>query len=212
MVQQQLSFAQTSPFKNEIETIEIQAGKMGQVQFDTPASISVIDATTISGSGPQVNLTETLNQVPGVMALNRNNYAQDLQISIRGFGARAAFGLRGIRLMTDGIPASTPDGQGQASTVSLTSTDRIEVLTGPLAQIYGNASGGVIQTFTREASNLPMFNSQLYVGSYGLLRKDIQLSQKSADLGIVADYSTFSTQGFRENSDAQRQQLNTNSC
>ena len=209
MVQQQLSFAQTSPFKNEIETIEIQAGKMGQVQFDTPASISVIDATTLSGSGPQVNLTETLNQVPGVMALNRNNYAQDLQISIRGFGARAAFGLRGIRLMTDGIPASTPDGQGQASTVSLTSTDRIEVLTGPLAQIYGNASGGVIQTFTREASNLPMFNSQLYVGSYGLLRKDIQLSQKSADLGIVADYSTFSTQGFRENSDAQRQQLNT---
>ena len=209
MVQQQLTFAQTRPSKNEIETIEIQAGKMGQAQFDTPASINVIDANAISGSGPQVNLTETLNQVPGVMALNRNNYAQDLQISIRGFGARAAFGLRGIRLMTDGIPASTPDGQGQASTVSLTSADRIEVLTGPLAQIYGNASGGVIQTFTREASILPMFNSQVYVGSYGLLRKDIQLSQKSAGIGIVADYSTFSTQGFRENSDAQRQQLNT---
>ena len=209
MVLQQLTFAQTRPSKNEIETIEIQAGKMGQAQFDTPASINVIDANAISGSGPQVNLTETLNQVPGVMALNRNNYAQDLQISIRGFGARAAFGLRGIRLMTDGIPASTPDGQGQASTVSLTSADRIEVLTGPLAQIYGNASGGVIQTFTREASNLPMFNSQVYVGSYGLLRKDIQLSQKSAGIGIVADYSTFSTQGFRENSDAQRQQLNT---
>ncbi len=192
-----------------IQSVVIQAGKMSQSQFDAPASISVIDANTLSGSGPQVNMTETLNQVPGVMALNRNNYAQDLQISIRGFGARAAFGLRGIRLMTDGIPATTPDGQGQASSVSLTSADRIEVLTGPLAQIYGNASGGVIQTFTREASGTPMFNSQLYVGSYGLLRKDIQLSQKSGDLGIVTDYSTFSTQGFRENSDAQRQQLNT---
>jgi iron complex outermembrane receptor protein len=129
---------------------------MVQSQFDAPATISVIDRQTLSGAGPQVNLTETLNQVPGVMALNRNNYAQDLQISIRGFGARAAFGLRGIRLITDGIPATTPDGQGQASTVSLTSAEQIEVLTGPLAQIYGNASGGVIQTFTREATSTPV--------------------------------------------------------
>ena len=202
------TLAQSSPPPAQIQSIEIQAGKMGQSQFDAPATISVIDGQTLSGAGPQVNLTETLNQVPGVMALNRNNYAQDLQISIRGFGARAAFGLRGIRLITDGIPATTPDGQGQASTVSLTSADHIEVLTGPLAQIYGNASGGVIQTFTREATSTPLFSSQLYMGSYGLLRKDIQLSQKSGDLGIVADYSTFNTQGFRNNSDAQRQQLN----
>ncbi len=202
------TLAQSSPPPAQIQSIEIQAGKMGQSQFDAPATISVIDGQMLSGAGPQVNLTETLNQVPGVMALNRNNYAQDLQISIRGFGARAAFGLRGIRLITDGIPATTPDGQGQASTVSLTSADHIEVLTGPLAQIYGNASGGVIQTFTREATSTPLFSSQLYMGSYGLLRKDIQLSQKSGDLGIVADYSTFNTQGFRNNSDAQRQQLN----
>lgn len=192
-----------------VQSIEIQAGKLSQTQFDTPASINVINANSIAGSGPQINLTETLNQVPGVMALNRNNYAQDLQISIRGFGARAAFGLRGIRLITDGIPATTPDGQGQASTVSLTSADHIEVLTGPLAQIYGNASGGVIQTFTREAGNTPMWSSQLYAGSYGLLRKDLQLSQRTGNVGIVTDYSTFSTQGFRDNSDAQRQQLNT---
>ena len=204
----QSSFSQSTGI-NTIQTIEIQAGKLSQSQFDTPATINIINADSIAGSGPQVNLTETLNQVPGVMALNRNNYAQDLQISIRGFGARAAFGLRGIRLITDGIPATTPDGQGQASSVSLTSADHIEVLTGPLAQIYGNASGGVIQSFTREASNTPLWSSQVYIGSYGLLRKDIQLSQKSGNVGIVSDYSTFSTQGFRDNSDAQRQQLNT---
>jgi iron complex outermembrane recepter protein len=202
------SQAQTED-KSLIQTIEIQAGKLSQSQFDTPASINVLNSNVISGAGPQVNLTETLNQVPGVMAMNRNNYAQDLQISVRGFGARAAFGLRGIRLITDGIPATTPDGQGQASSVSLTSADHIEVLTGPLAQIYGNASGGVIQSFTREAGAKPVWSSQIYLGSYGLLRKDIQLSQKSGNMGIVSDLSTFSTQGFRENSDAQRQQLNT---
>lgn len=160
-------------------------------------------------SGPQVNLSDALNRVPGVVALNRNNYAQDVQISIRGFGARAAFGLRGIRLITDGIPATTSDGQGQASTVSLTSTERIEVLTGPLAQLYGNASGGVIQTFTREAGTGPELHNQLFLGSFGMKRTDWQMSDRLGQVGIVADYSTFGINGYRANSDARRQQLNS---
>jgi iron complex outermembrane receptor protein len=143
------------------------------------------------------------------VALNRNNYAQDVQISIRGFGARAPFGLRGIRLITDGIPATIPDGQGQASTVSLTSTERIEVLTGPLAQIYGNASGGVIQTFTRQASAQPEALAQLFVGSYGQTRTDWQLSDRIGKVGIVADYSTFGVDGYRDHSDARRPQHNS---
>ena len=121
----------------------VQSGRLAQKQFDTPASVRAIDGDAIRKAGAQVNLSEALAQVPGVVALNRNNYAQDLQISIRGFGARSAFGLRGIRLITDGIPATTPDGQGQASTVSLTSAERIEVLTGPVAPLYGNSAGGV---------------------------------------------------------------------
>ena len=138
----------------ELEEVRIQSGRLEQRQFDAPGSVHAVDAAVLR-SGMQVNLSDALQQVPGVVALNRNNYAQDVQISIRGFGARAAFGLRGIRLYADGIPATTPDGQGQASTISMTSVDRIEVLTGPLAQIYGNASGGVIQTFTREAGDQP---------------------------------------------------------
>jgi iron complex outermembrane receptor protein len=190
----------------------VQSGRLEQRQFDAAASVTAIDAETLRSSGPQVNLSDALSRVPGVVALNRNNYAQDVQISIRGFGSRAAFGLRGIRLLTDGIPATIPDGQGQASTVSLTSTDRIEVLTGPLAQIYGNASGGVIQTFTREAGPEPEAQVQLFAGSYGMTRTDWQLSGRSGDkgqVGIVADYSTFGIDGYRQNSDARRQQLNT---
>ena len=186
----------------------VQSGRLAQKQFDTPAAVRVIDGEAIRNAGAQVNLSEALAQVPGVVALNRNNYAQDLQISIRGFGSRAAFGLRGIRLITDGIPATTPDGQGQASTVSLTSADRIEVLTGPLAQLYGNSAGGVIQTFTREATDQPQLDVSTTLGSYGLRRHDVQFSGRTGDVGIVADYSTFEIDGYRKNSAAQRKQFN----
>ncbi len=167
--------------------IVVQSGRLEQKRFDAPASIYTIDAETIRNSGPQVNLSDALAGAPGVVALNRNNYAQDVQISIRGFGARSAFGIRGIRLITDGIPGTIPDGQGQASTVSMTSADRIEILTGPLAQLYGNSAGGVIQTFTREAGDKPVAESQLYVGSYGMARTDWQFSRRMGNVGIVAD-------------------------
>lgn len=192
-----------------LKEVLVQSGRLEQKQFDAPASVYAIDSETLRNSGPQVNISDVLNRVPGVVALNRNNYAQDVQISIRGFGARSAFGIRGIRLITDGIPASMPDGQGQTSTVSMTSTDRMEVLTGPLAQLYGNASGGVIQTFTREAGDQPEAQVAMYAGSFGMTRTDWQISQRSGNVGMVADYSTFAIEGYRANSDTRRQQLNS---
>ena len=192
-----------------LEEVKVQGGRLEQQQFDTPGSVQVIDEATLRSSGAQVNLSDTLGRVPGVVALNRSNYAQDVQISIRGFGARAPFGLRGIRLITDGIPATIPDGQGQSSTASLTSASRIEVLTGPLAQLYGNSSGGVIQVFTREAGETPEASTQIYGGSNGMFRTDAAVSGRSGDVGIVADYSTFHTDGYRFNSSADRRQLNS---
>ena len=200
-----LVFAQTA---QPTDNVLVQSGRLTQRQFDAPTSIYTIDAETIRSSGPQVNLSDVLARAPGVIALNRNNYAQDVQISVRGFGARSAFGLRGFRLITDGIPATTPDGQGQASTVSLTSAEKIEVLTGPLAQLYGNSAGGVIQVFTREADLTPTAQSQIFKGSYGLERTDWQFSQRIGNVGFVADYSTFNIQGYRDNSQAKREQLN----
>ncbi len=194
-----------------LEGMVISATRSAQRSFDTPAAIESVDRDTIQNAGPQVNLSETLNRVPGLTILNRQNYAQDLQVSIRGFGARSAFGIRGIRLLIDGIPATTPDGQSQGSSISLPSTERIEVLRGPLALLYGNSSGGVVQAFTRDAPNVPEFGSQLYTGSYGLRRTDWQYGGKlgnTGEVGLVADYGTFETQGFRANSRAERQQFN----
>jgi iron complex outermembrane receptor protein len=191
-----------------LDPVVVSASRAEQRSFDAPAAIQSVDRDTIENAGPQVNLSESLNRVPGLTILNRQNYAQDLQVSIRGFGARSAFGIRGIRLLVDGIPATTPDGQGQGSSISLTSTDRIEVLRGPLALMYGNSSGGVIQAFTREAPETPEFSAQVYGGSFGMRRTDWQYAGRVGGYGLVADYSTFDTDGYRDNSKTERKQFN----
>ena len=192
-----------------LEDVVISASRAQQRSFDAPAAVEAVERETIQGAGPQVNLSESLARVPGLTILNRQNYAQDLQVSIRGFGARSAFGIRGIRLLIDGIPATTPDGQGQGSSIALTSTERIEVLRGPLALLYGNSAGGVIQAFTREAPEVPELGVQGYVGSYGLRRSDLQMAGRVGTVGLVADYSTLSTDGYRDNSAAERKQFNS---
>ena len=202
------SFCHSVAHAQTLDEIVVSASRAEQRSFDTPAAIQSISRGTIENAGPQVNLSESLNRVPGLTILNRQNYAQDLQVSIRGFGARSAFGIRGIRLLVDGIPATTPDGQGQGSSISLTSTDRIEVLRGPLAQLYGNSSGGVIQAFTRDAPEQPELSAQLYTGSFGMRRTDWQYAGRAGDCGLVADYSTFDTNGFRDNSRTERNQFN----
>ena len=192
----------------QLEDVVISASRAEIRSFDAPAAVQRIDRQAIEGGGPQINLSESLVRAPGLTILERQNYAQDLQISIRGFGARSAFGVRGIRLLIDGIPATTPDGQGQSSSVSLSSTDHMEVLRGPLAQLYGNSSGGVIQAFTKDASKEPTVGYQYYLGSYGMHRADYQFSDTVGGYGLVADYGTFSTSGYRANSAAERNQFN----
>ena len=191
-----------------LDDVVVSASRSAQRSFDTPAAVQGVTREDIQGGGPQINLSESLVRVPGLIILDRQNYAQDLQVSIRGFGARSAFGIRGIRLLIDGIPATTPDGQGQGSSISLPSTDRIEVLRGPMALLYGNSSGGVIQAFSKAAPKKPELTYQYYTGSNGLHRADYQWGDTLGSVGIVADYSTFSTDGYRVNSAAERKQFN----
>ena len=191
-----------------LEDVVVTASRSAQRSFDAPAAVQSIGREAIQGAGPQVNLSESLVGVPGLTMLDRQNYAQDLQVSIRGFGARSAFGIRGIRLLIDGIPATTPDGQGQGSSISLPSTERIEVLRGPLALLYGNSSGGVIQAFTKAAPAAPTVGYQYFLGSYGLHRADYQFGSSFGTVGLLADYSTMSIDGYRANSAAERKQFN----
>src|SRR6267142_5834227 len=137
------------------DVVVITATRQPQSTLEIPASIDRIYADEIREGRPQVNLSESLGRVPGISVQNRQNYAQDLQIQSRGFGARSTFGVRGIRLIADGIPATMPDGQGQAATFALGSAERVEVLRGPFSVLYGNSAGGVISIQTEDGPEQP---------------------------------------------------------
>lgn len=186
----------------------ISATRLETRAFDAPAAISVVDAGTIGSAGPMVNLSEALSRVPGLTVLNRQNFSQDLQLSVRGFGSRSTFGIRGVRLIVDGIPATMPDGQGQASSVSLASAQRIEVLRGPLALLYGNAAGGVVQVFSEAGQDPPTLSATASAGSFDARRGAVKIASASGPHRLTIDVSRFATDGYRDHSAATRGQLN----
>lgn len=191
-----------------LSPLVVSATRIEQSSFDLPVSIDSISKELIQEQQAQVNLSETLSRVPGVVVQNRQNYAQDLQISSRGFGARSTFGVRGIRLIADGIPATMPDGQGQAATFNLSSAQRIEVLRGPFSALYGNSSGGVIQIFTEDGPREPVVTPSLSFGSYASSRSDAKFAGQSGALNYVGDLSRFHTGGYRDHSQAVREHFN----
>jgi len=192
--------------QNPLQVVVVTGSRAEQASFDLPAAIDVVDAARIRDTQPRVNLSEALAAVPGVVVQNRQNYAQDLQISSRGFGARSAFGVRGVRLITDGIPATMPDGQGQAATFNLDMAERIEVLRGPFSALYGNHSGGVVQLFTREGKGAPAIEFSGSAGSDGMRKVDLNAQGETSGIGYVVDASRFETDGYRAHSAATREQ------
>src|SRR5262245_3529230 len=164
-----------APALAQEDAVVVTATRTAQPALEVPASIDRIYGDEIREGRAQVNLSESVARVPGIVVLNRQNYAQDLQIQSRGFGSRSTFGVRGIRLVADGIPATMPDGQGQASTFALGSAERIEVLRGPFSSLYGNASGGVIVLDTRDPPTEPTLEGDVLLGSYQTKKGAIRL-------------------------------------
>ena len=193
-----------------LEPVVVSASRSAQTRFDAPAAIDVVQVDPFTTMSPLVNLSELLAAVPGLQVRERQNFAQDLQISVRGFGTRSTFGVRGVRLLVDGIPATMPDGQGQAATANLAAASRIEVLRGPMAQLYGNAAGGVVQVFTKNPprGDEPMTGSVTAgVGSDGQRQLGASIAGGNDVIGGTFDVSTFSTDGYRDHSAAERTQF-----
>src|SRR5580765_2678506 len=187
-----------APALAQEDAVVVTATRTARPALEVPASVDRIYADEIHQGRQQVNLSESLGRVPGILVLNRQNYAQDLQIQSRGFGARSTFGVRGIRLLADGIPATMPDGQGQAASFNLDTADRIEVLRGPFSSMYGNASGGVIQIFTADGPPEPTVGAGLTAGSYNTVKWTGEFGGQYGPFNWNAAGSRFRTSGYRD--------------
>lgn len=199
---------------NDEQTMVVTATPTAISELDTPAAVSVVNGDDMRQAAPRINLSESLGAVPGLQVQNRQNYAQDLQLSIRGFGSRSTYGVRGLRLYVDGIPATMPDGQGQTSNIDIGSIDSLEVLRGPFSALYGNSSGGVINVNTQTGSQPPTIEASSYYGSFGTWHYGLKATgavgdgTQAGDVDYTVSTNRFTTHGSRDHSGARKNLAN----
>ncbi|HDE1541080.1 TPA: TonB-dependent receptor [Klebsiella pneumoniae] len=196
------------------QTMVVTAAPTTVSELDTPAAVSVVNGDEMRQAAPRVNLSESLGAVPGLQMQNRQNYAQDLQLSIRGFGSRSTYGVRGLRIYVDGIPATMPDGQGQTSNIDIGSVDTIEVLRGPFSALYGNSSGGVINVTSQTGTQPPTVEASSYYGSFGTWHYGMKATgavgdgSHAGDVDYTVSTNRFTTHGYRDHSGARKNLAN----
>lgn len=186
----------------DVERIVVTATRREEPLAGVPAAISVIDVRNIQDARPTVSLSEPLNRVPGVFVQDSGNFAQDVRIQIRGFGTRAAFGIREIRVLVDGLPETMADGQTQLDAVDLGAIERIEVLREPASSLYGNAAGGVIQLFTEDGTDEPWAETRLTGGSFGLGKFQVKGGGRSGKAQVYVNGSHLHLGGYRDQGEA----------
>ncbi|MBZ7844199.1 TonB-dependent receptor [Klebsiella pneumoniae] len=196
------------------QTMVVTAAPTTVSELDTPAAVSVVNGDEMRQAAPRVNLSESLGAVPGLQVQNRQNYAQDLQLSIRGFGSRSTYSVRGLRIYVDGIPATMPDGQGQTSNIDIGSVDTIEVLRGPFSALYGNSSGGVINVTSQTGTQPPTVEASSYYGSFGTWHYGMKATgavgdgSHAGDVDYTVSTNRFTTHGYRDHSGARKNLAN----
>lgn len=203
-----VSAVAADPSPQVLDTVTVTATRIAEVPYSIPASISVLSGDTFSSDTLGVNLSEGVRAVPGLQARNRQDYAQEEQISIRGFGANSTFGILGVRLYVDDIPATQPDGQGASSNFNYASADRVEVLRGPFSTLYGNSAGGVIAIYTADGTEVPTISGGAVGGSYGTYRADLGASGTKGIADYNLHFTHFYTDGYRQHARARRESFN----
>jgi len=189
--------------------IVITPTRVEKISDEIPAAISVIGQAEIQLGSEQLGLDESLGRVPGLFTLNRYNFAQDLRLSIRGFGARSSFGIRGIKVIVDGIPETLPDGQGSVDGIDIGSASQITVIRSPSSSLYGNASGGAILIESERGPMIPFAEARVTFGDYNFKKQQLKTGGDTGKLNYLLNLSDTTIDGYRDHSKFENTQLNT---
>ena len=174
--------------------------------IEAPLSISVVSRKEFFPLRAGLGIDEALELVPGVLAQSARNFAQDTRVAIRGFGSRAGFGIRGVRILVDGIPTTLPDGQSEVDSIDLAFIDRIEVIRGPVSSLYGGSGGGTLAFETLAPSDAPQISLGSRFGSHRTQRRHALARGRHRELGYVIGLASTRTSGYRDHA---RAELNT---
>ena len=200
----QTPLAPTTDTSTAIESLIVVGSRVSESDGLSPYSTSTLGADEILGGRPTLTLGEVLSQVPGVVVTSRFNFAQDTRLSIRGFGARSAFGIRGVRVLLDGIPLTLPDGQSQVDSIDMAAIGQVGVLRGPAGSLYGNAAGGVLVLSSVEPTDRTEVEINNVVGSFDLVKTAISARTQVDKLGFSLFASRTRSGGWRDNSSAEQ--------
>ncbi len=204
-----LAFTGVSAQTITLEPIDVTATRVEKNLAEIPSAVTSIGQDDIQLGTEQLGLDESLDSVPGLFLMNRYNFAQDLRASIRGFGARAAFGIRGIKVIVDGIPETLPDGQGSVDGIDIGSAEQITVIRGPASSLYGNASGGAIIVESERGPPEPFAEIRSSGGAYGLQKHQFKFGGQDGSFNYLVNVSDTRTDGYRDHGEAENRQLNT---
>src|SRR5688572_7171771 len=190
-----------------LEEIVVTATLLERTLEKTPASVSVVTEDDIQLGRQQLALDEALSRVPGLFMQNRYNFAQDLRLSVRGFGARGQFGIRGVKVLVDGIPETLPDGLGSVDSIDLGATSQIEVIRGPSSALYGNASGGVISLTSEGGRDVPQAELRVAAGGYEFAKSQLKFGGETGRLNYLVSVSDQELEGYRAQSNYENKLL-----
>ena len=194
---------------SQVEEISVVASRIAAPLRTVPTAISVIEIEDIQLGRAQLGLDESMGRVPGVFAQNRYNYAQDLRIAVRGFGARANFGIRGLKIYADGIPSTTADGQSGIDDVDLGSLQRMEIVRGPAAALYGSAAGGVIALYTEDGPDTPFLQTAVTIGEDQHRKYQLKSGGQYKRLNYLVSLNDLGYDGYRDNARVESRQFNS---
>lgn len=195
--------AQSTDETEDLGTVTVTSPRVETPINKVPYAIDLVGKDDIQRGTQQLGLDESLTKIPGVFMLNRYNFSQDLRIAIRGFGARSDFGIRGIKIIVDGIPQTLPDGQGNIDAIDLASAERVEVIRGPSSSLYGASSGGVINIISEEGPEVPFVEGRYSAGSHGFQKYNLKTGGQEGDLNYLFNIGRYELDGYRDHSETE---------